>query len=240
MRDILLWWVCFLILLTGCESKPKKNEISSYSDIQIAGAMRNVMWKGELQGLLELTELQDKNGLYGLGPESFLRGELLINDGQSYVSRVTSDSSMTVEKTSSVSAPFFVYGYVNEWREMELPVQVKDISQLERFLDDQTKTFKRPFAFKLKGIVDAADIHVQNLPEGTEVSSPEEAHQGQTDYHLSNEPVDIIGFFSTNHQGVFTHHDSYLHMHLITNDETMMGHLDAVTFGNMKLYLPVR
>ena len=83
-------------------------------------------------------------------------------------------------------------------------------------------------------------IHVQNLPEGTKVSSPEEAHQGQTNFTLKNEQVEIVGFFSTEHQGIFTHHDSYLHMHLLTTDESKMGHLDQVESTEMKLYLPRR
>lgn len=70
------------------------------------------------------------------------------------------------------------------------------------------------------------------------MSSPKEAHQSQMNYELKNEDVEIIGFFSTEHQGIFTHHDSYLHMHLITKDIKKMGHLDEITFGDMTLYLP--
>ena len=65
-------------------------------------------------------------------------------------------------------------------------------------------------------------------------------HQGQTNYMLENSEVEIVGFFSTEHKGIFTHHDSNVHMHLITTDRKKMGHLDKVFFGNgsMKLYLP--
>jgi acetolactate decarboxylase len=70
------------------------------------------------------------------------------------------------------------------------------------------------------------------------VSSPEDAHKGQTNYNLKNEEVVIIGFFSTEHKGVFTHHDSFLHLHLITKDERKMGHLDMAEFNEMELYLP--
>ena len=66
----------------------------------------------------------------------------------------------------------------------------------------------------------------------------QEAHQGQVNYTLTNENVEIVGFYSTKHQGIFTHHDSFLHMHLITTDEQKMGHLDAVQLKEMKLFLP--
>ncbi|MFW6370913.1 MAG: acetolactate decarboxylase [Bacteroidota bacterium] len=227
--------------LMNCHSTPKEkntNETETYPEIKIVGVMKNVMWKGELGSSIDLDTISDKNGHYGLGPVSYLTGELLINNGKSYVSKVTSDSTMTVEKTFDTSSPFFVYGNVTEWNEMELPTNVKTIQDLEKFIDNKTTEYKRPFVIKLIGQVSRAIIHIQNLPEGTKVSSPDEAHQGQTNYNIANEDAEIIGFFSTEHQGVFTHHDSFLHMHLITKDESKMGHLDELEIGKMKLYLP--
>lgn len=230
--------VLLTIGLLSCNSTPKEKNTETYSDIKMVGAMKNVMWKGELGGRIDLDTISNKNGLYGLGPVSYLRGELLINNGKSYVSKVTSDSTMTVEKTFETSAPFLVYGNVTEWDDIELPSDLKTIKDLETFVDNKTTEFKRPFTFKLIGQVSSAIIHIQNLPEGTKVTSPAEAHQGQTNYTIENEDVEIIGFFSTKHKGIFTHHDSFLHMHLITKDERKMGHLDELEIGEMKLYLP--
>jgi acetolactate decarboxylase len=230
--------VLLTIGLLSCNSTPKEKNTETYSDIKMVGAMKNVMWKGELGGRIDLDTISDKNGLYGLGPVSYLRGELLINNGKSYVSKVTSDATMTVEKTFETSAPFLVYGNVTEWDDIELPSDLKTIKDLETFVDNKTTEFKRPFTFKLIGQVSSAIIHIQNLPEGTKVASPAQAHQGQTNYTIENEDVEIIGFFSTKHKGIFTHHDSFLHMHLITKDERKMGHLDELEIGEMKLYLP--
>lgn len=225
--------ICTLI---GCQLN---NETSNtYNELKIAGAMKNVMWKGELNGIINLDTINNKTGLYGLGPLEFLTGEILINNGEVYVSRVLADSSISVVKEPSVGAPFFVYGNVTEWNELELPKTIKNIKNLEEFVDSTTKKQKRPFAFKLEGTISQASIHIQNLPLNSTVSSPQEAHQGQVNYELQNEEVEIIGFFSTEHQGVFTHHDSFLHMHLITQDETKMGHLDKVEFDQVRLFLP--
>jgi len=196
------------------------------------------MWNGVLGSSISLDTISEKKGLYGIGPESYLTGELLINNGKSYISKVTSDSTMIVEKRFNVSAPFFVYANVNKWTETELPKTIKSIEELEKFIDKNTLEYKRPFVYRLTGKVSEAIIHIQNLPKGTKVSSPKEAHQGQINYSLKNENVEIIGFFSTEHKGVFTHHDSYLHMHLISKDEQKMGHLDQIEIEKMKLYLP--
>ncbi len=212
----------------------------TYANVKIIGAMRNVMWKGELGSNIELDTINNKKGLYGLGPMSYLRGEILINDGKAYVSKVSSSNSMSVEKTFKASAPFFVYANVMEWREIDLPTNIKTLQDLEALIDEQSKNQKRPFAFKLSGQITKAVIHIQNLPLGTKVSSPTDAHQGQTNYPLQNEKVNIVGFFSTEHKGIFTHHDSFMHLHLITEDESKMGHLDEVELGKMKLYLSAK
>ncbi|WP_046759324.1 acetolactate decarboxylase [Kordia jejudonensis] len=230
--------IFFIIFIISCDSKTQKTNVTAYEDVKIVSAMKNVMWKGELQGKVNLDTISTKKGLYGIGPESYLTGEILINDGKSYVSRVTSDSTMTVEKNFDVEAPFFVYANVTEWTSVELPTTIKTIQDVEKFIDENTKGFKRPFVCKLIGSVKTATIHIQNLPKGSKVSSPKEAHQGQVNYKLKNEEVEIIGFFSTDHKGVFTHHDSNIHLHLITKDENKMGHVDAVEFDKMILYLP--
>lgn len=235
--------ILLAIGLASCNTKSKEKKTAlkeTYPNLKIVGAMKNVMWKGELGSSIDLDTISDKKALYGLGPESYLTGELVINNGKSYVSKVTSDSTMTVKKTFNTSAPFLVYGNVTEWTEIDLAPEIITIAGLEKFINQKTSQFKRPFAFKLIGRVTSAIIHIQNLPEGTKVSSPSEAHQGQTNYNISNEDAEIIGFFSTEHKGVFTHHDTFLHMHLITKDESKMGHLDQLEIGKMKLYLPIK
>jgi acetolactate decarboxylase len=47
--------------------------------------------------------------------------------------------------------------------------------------------------------VKKATIHVVNLPKGTKVTSPEDAHKGEQKFTLQDRDVDMIGFFSTEH-----------------------------------------
>jgi len=231
---------CTIVVLSvGCAATIEKNQPDT--TVQVVGAMRNVMWKGDLQGTIALDAIANKKHLYGLGPVEYLAGELLIVDGKSYKSTVVSETEMRVEETFAVKAPFFVYANVPDWKEQPLPDSIRTISQLEAFLDQATKQAKRPFAFRLEATVDSALIHIVNLPRGTQVSSPDEAHEGQVNYSLQNQDVEIVGFFSTEHKAVFTHHDTFLHMHLITKDKKQMGHLDDLHLrpGTVKLYLPV-
>lgn len=222
----------------GCKSdKNSIEKISNLPEVITTSAMKNVMWKGELFGKIKIDTLKTE-GLYGLGPESYLTGEVLINDGVSYVSKVMTDSTILVVKTDHIEAPFFVHSYVQKWKSQKLPKSITSISDIEAYITNLTKNIEKPFAFKLEGHIDAAEIHIQNLPNDTKVSSPKEAHQGQVNYNLNNEDVRILGFYSKAHQGIFTHHDSFVHMHLITNNETKMGHLDALKATDLTLFLP--
>lgn len=225
-----------ILTLTNCMTKAQQTT----NEVKIVGQMKNVMWKGQLYGNINLDTIAEKTNLYGLGPVEYLAGEILIIDGKSYKSTVTSDSTMKVEETYDIKAPFFGYATISKWTEQNLPDSVQTIQQLELYLDNITKSSPRPFMFKISGTVEQATIHIVNLPKGSEVSSPDEAHEGQKNYELKNEQSEIIGFFSTEHKAILTHHDTYLHMHLITKDRQKMGHLDEVLFkkGMMKLYLP--
>lgn len=225
-----------VLILTSCHTKAQQTT----NEVKIVGQMKNVMWKGQLYGNINLDTIANKTNLYGLGPVEYLAGEILIINGKSYKSTVVSDSTMKVEETYVIKAPFFGYANISKWTEQTLPESIQTIQQLEQYLDKVTKSSPRPFMFKLSGTVEQATIHIVNLPKGSKVSSPDEAHKGQKNYELQNEQAVIIGFFSTEHKAIFTHHDTFLHMHLMTTDKQKMGHLDKVLFkkGAMKLYLP--
>jgi acetolactate decarboxylase len=213
-----------ILTLTSCSSKAQQTT----NEVKIVGEMKNVMWKGQLYGNIKLDTISNKTNLYGLGPV------------ESYKSTVVSDTTMKVEETYNLKAPFFGYTNIAKWTEQSLPDSIQTIKQLEQYVNKVTKSSQRPFMFKLSGTVEHATIHIVNLPKGSKVSSPDEAHKGQKNYELKNEQSEIIGFFSTEHKAIFTHHDTYLHMHLITADRKKMGHLDEVLFKKrtIKLYLP--
>lgn len=229
-----------LLFFFSCDPNRKPPVFEAQDgNLTVVAAMRDVMFDGKTGGQINLDTIVERAGLYGLGPAEYLRGELLILDGQAFRSQVVSATEMKVEATYAAKAPFFVYTHQHAWKEVLLPPEIRTLPQLVSFIDEQTTRAERPFVFKLRGPVKQAGIHVQNLPFGVYPSSPKEAHIGQTNYELADRDVDIVGFFSTHHQGIFTHHDSYGHLHLITHERDLMGHLDRVVIGEgMRLFLP--
>lgn len=116
------------LLIISCN-----NHSSQLKNVYTVGAMHNVMWKGQLQGTIDLDTISNRENLYGLGPVEYLSGEILIDDGVAYRATVLTDSIMKVEKTFALKAPFFVYTQVKGWQEHPLPDSIKSIPHLKIF-----------------------------------------------------------------------------------------------------------
>ena len=204
-----------------------KKKTENSNEITIVGAMKEVMHEGKLEGKIHLDTISNKINLYGLGPIEGLKGEIMIFDGVCYTSKYKTDSSATIENDFNVKAPFFGYAHISKWSKINLPDSVKTIAALDLFLNSNLTKIKQPFFFKLNVEIEEASLHIMNLPDGVIVTSPEVAHaQGQKHYQLQNRKVTLLGFFSTEHQTIFTHHDTYCHIHLLTEEKDLMGHLD--------------
>jgi acetolactate decarboxylase len=227
--------VIILLFLTGLNL----NAQSQNSRVLTAGAMRNVMMKGDLRSTIYLDTIKDNKNLYGIGPAESMTGELMIINGQSYVATATETQTIQVSNTNKTGAPFFVYARVNDWEEKTLPDSITNIKQFESYLDWILFNINQPVPFKLATRVAQSTIHVVNLPPGSVINSHEDTHQGEIKLTLYNELVDIVGFYSRKHKGTFTHHDSNVHMHLINKTRSSMGHLDQVSFkGSIKFFIP--
>lgn len=229
--------VLFDIFLMGLFSR--EDIVFRHHEVHLVGAMHRVMQQGELNALV-CTDTLSGSHLYGMGPVEHLRGEITIIDGAVFTASVTTDTTMVVQQSKAVCAPFLGWAEIPRWSEFQLPDSVTSNKALERFLTVALPNEGRPYFFKLSGRINNALIHVLNLPPGAEIKVPGDARKGQLNMHTGSMEVDIIGFFSTMHQRIFTHHDSFLHLHMISKDRRLMGHLDELKFspGGLNFYVP--
>lgn len=195
--------------------------------------MRNVMWFGDLEGRIA-TDSLSSNTAYGLGPIEYLKGEILLFEGQTFVSKVIDSLQHKVEQTTSSRAPFFVYSTASNLKELNIPQEVITLKSTENLIDSLYNDYEHPLLIRIDGLFDAITVHSVNLAEGSTVSSPDQGHQGLTKYDFKNVSGSLIGFFSRKHQAVFTHHDSFFHAHFISDDRDILGHVDAINFNSTK------
>ena len=225
-------YILFVIFLVSCTSSTSK------SSVKVVGEMKDVMWKGDLKGKIATDSLNSKE-TYGLGPIEFLKGEIVVFEGQSYVSKVVDSILHKVSKVPSVSAPFFVYSSNSDLKIVKFNHKNYTLKELEEYVNLVYKDYDQPLLIRIDGVFEDIKLHSVNLPEGKKVSSPDEAHQGLTQYDFKNISGSLIGFFSRHHKAVFTHHDSFFHSHFISDDRKVLGHIDETNFNSTNVTLKV-
>lgn len=212
----------------------------SASAVFAAGTPPTVLWQGSLRavhggdvtGRVALTQFAGKKNLYAVGPVAGLDGEITVIAGKFYVARVR-HGAVETDNDLATQASFLVWSEVAAWKPpLRLGVKADNHAQLEKQIEvlatragiDTTQ----PFPFKLEGVFNAVDYHIL-VPQKSQ-----QAHAGHGDgakkISAKNSDAEIIGFFSKNHQGVFTHKDSFAHLHVVER-KGHSGHLDAISAG---------
>ena len=82
--------------------------------------------------------------------------------------------------------------------------------------------------------------HIINANEKSKENHSHAAHKEiQEHFSVKNSNGEILGFYSKNHQGIFTHKGSYFHLHFVDSEEFNMGHVEGFsTKKNVQLLLP--
>jgi len=210
--------------------------------VEHRGALKNIMHKGDLSAQADLNDFKDTEHLYALGAVENLKGEILIFDGQAFISSVQNDK-LVIDSSFDHKATLLVYATVSDWNSIDIPNNIATYEELEQFIEQSANEHgidtEEPFPFLVKGTSASFDWHVINWPEG----DTEHSHQKHVDSGLSgnveNKAVEILGFYSKHHHAIYTHHTTNMHLHVKTTDNSISGHLDGITLGNgMSLELP--
>ena len=222
MRSSLLSALCLLISAASAQ-------------VIATGALKRTMWDGQRSGLIAMDSLSEP-GFYGMGPLEHMRGEITLVDGRSHVARVMGDS-LIVQVDPTAKAPFFVHGRAAGWEEIPLPPRVESAQQLDAYL--AVMSANEPFFFRLIGRFEELDVHVWDLPTDSTFIGPLEGARYKRHFSMKGTEGEIIGVFSRHHRTVFTHHDSFIHLHFLSSDGRVMGHVDALKFAAGELVLVI-
>lgn len=199
---------------------------------------------GRRESRFDLRRLRGTPRLFGIGPIEGLTGEVTIIDGRPSLSRVGADGSVKVSQSFDAGVPFLVWAKVTgQWQPQLMPIDVRDYSDLERFVGAAAERagLTGAFPFTVTGRPARIGYHIVNAPLGSRHPTGAEAHKGiQAHFGLEGEPATLVGFYSREHHGVFTPMNSNMHVHMQTADNTRSGHVEAVDFspGGFVLSIP--
>jgi acetolactate decarboxylase len=207
------------------------------SIVKYSGSMSK-MGKENFKATIILDTLP-KSNLYGLGPYGKMQGEITVIDGKPLIAEAQADGSAKVSQSWKAEAPFFVYQQVSDWVAYDLSFEIESLADLQQAIETIARqkgyNLTTAFAFKVVGNIDNLTTHIV-LPRSSEIQGYQ-AGKNQLNYEYNNSNGELIGFYSQQHQGVYTHKDSYIHVHFISKDMTQMGHVDKISLSGKSLTL---
>jgi acetolactate decarboxylase len=195
---------------------------------------------GDRTAHLDLRTLKGRPHLYGIGPIEGLTGEVTIADSRPSLARVGDDDLVHVTESYEAGVPFFVWTEVPAWQTHELPEDVGTYPELERFVGEAGARagLTQAFPFVMTGRPELIDFHIVNATPATAPGA--EAHQKiQIPFELHGQDVKFVGFWSSQHQGIFTPMGTNIHTHFQTLDNKTSGHVQGLKLAQgMTLSLP--
>lgn len=226
-----------LFLIISCDKKVEK---TTSINVQYSGALRNIM-SGNISSTISLDSLSKKKNLYALGAIENLKGEIQIFNSNASNSFVN-DSILEINDSFNTKAALFVYAKVNDWETFQLK-SITTKNDLEEKIFETAKSYgidiEKPFPFLIEGQITSLEWHVINWKDGDTIHSHKKHKESGLYGTLNNIDTKIIGFYSTKHKAIFTHHTTNMHMHFKTEDGLIAGHIDDLKLKNeVTLKLP--
>ena len=197
---------------------------------------------GKTEEAVSLERFADLGSLYAVGPLEQARGEVSIYDSIPLISQVQG-GQVDVTIDFNRHAAFLVYAIVEDWRRVTVREPIETEQQLENELVAWAVTsgmdVDQPFPFLLYGTMKQATFHVL-CNQGKGRYSAERHEKAKVRFPIVKESVEIVGFYSRQHRGIFTPRDSNFHMHVRTMDNRLSGHLEEFSWEQgVVLYLPI-
>lgn len=212
--------------------------------VSVIGASKNI-GAGHSEATLFLDSIKEKRHLYGLGPIEYVKGEIVILNGKAYSIRVDSTGQKTAVSTGfDIKATFLVSANVKKWKKIPLSQGFSTTKQFQTALAkiafEQGIDTSKAFPFRLAGTLKNAPCHVMNMTKETGYNSEDLAKSKLKFSVLPDEKIEIIGFYSTKHQGVFTPNSAFVHLHFLSKNKDKGGHIDEFISdpNSLILFLP--
>jgi len=221
--------------------------------VEYIGAQRDIYKTGKATGVVSLEDLAGREGLYAVGPVEGLDGEITVFDSKPYINKMRG-MGFVLDTTFKHGAFFLVWSEQTKWKDVIIPNTVKGYVDLQHFVKAQAQVAgidtTKPFPFLLAGTPAKIKWHINvDRTEGKPITN-ELYFKSKENFVMKDEPVDIIGFYSEHHAGIFVTRfvpaikegsgmENAMHIHLVSRVSKAAGHIDDMTLGRgMILRLP--
>lgn len=221
--------------------------------VEYGGSQKTIFATGKAERVVPVSAIAASADSFGVGAVAGLDGEITVFNGKPYVTKVRGDG-YTLDHSHDHAATFAVWARVPRWRDEPIPAEVKGYRDLQQFVKARAIAagidVTKPFPFQLTGTPAEVKWHINlDLTEGKPINT-ELFAKSKANYVAKNQPMDIVGFYSEKHPGVFI--SAYapaiqpksgmmnaIHIHMVSRDGKSAGHIDNLTLApEMTLRLP--
>jgi acetolactate decarboxylase len=223
------------LLVIACNPKDSEAVVEQTEIVvKAAGKLMEIMHQGKVDAQVALDTIA-KEHLYGLGAIEGLKGELTVIDGQPFVATVDSMGAK-ISIDAAAKAALFVYAYVQSWDTLSLIGTDSITVMIEEELKKRSLTDAFPFIILAQP--NKLNYHIINFTG--EQPNKNNHKQGALSGGIANQAVQILGFYASNKEGIYTHHGSKVHMHFLGASNALSGHVDSLNIAErpIKLLLP--
>ncbi len=190
-----------------------------------------MMHDGQTSTVVRTSDVVPGPHTYAVGALSELRGEVTIVDDQVWLSYPHGAGHRTIaDANHTEGAALLVTAQVEHWNE----VRIEEDLAMDEFeahlakLAEKRQLADEPFVFRVEALFPRLEIHVVDGSKLKPGTSAREHHAASVQIKSMQVAATLVGFRSSSHQGVFTHHGETTHVHAVLSDPLVTGHVDAV------------
>lgn len=217
-------------------------DVPAQFEVSYAGALKMIMHEGDISSKADLRVFQDQEHVYALGALGNLKGEILILDGKPCIATVEQEN-LNIDTSYHHKAALLIHTRASNWQTQPIADSINTREELEMYLEAAAAQSgidtANPFPFMITGKIQTLDWHVVNWPDSDMVHTHEKHKLSGLNGRMVDMEVVMLGFYSKHHHGIFTHHMTNTHMHVLSADKALCAHVDDFKpGGNMTLILP--
>ncbi len=211
----------------------KDQAVLSNFGIKSYGHFKKMVHMKKTKGVVSLKEAISSKNTYAIGAIGEGRGEITVLNSEIFLDYGQDGLGKSVQEIpANEKAVLLVTAEVPKWHQIITPDNLSG-KHLHSFILEQAQINKidtmKPFPFMLEGKFDNFDLHVING-----VNKNFAGHGGKEKFYKQhkmtkqNQKATIVGFYSANNQGIYTHPGESWHLHAVLKNEGIGAHVDGV------------
>lgn len=229
--------ILFILLAAICMAVPAQaEEKGAPFNLKHYGNFKKMMHTKNVEGVVDLKTALDGKHTYAVGAIKNAEGEITVYDNKAWLNYGKDGlDKATHEVPAGERAMLLVTASVDKWVEIVIPHDMPE-NELHIFILNHAEknglSADTPFPFLIEGGMKKLVWHVINGPRPDSEGHGSHAFINKLERESEQVNAILIGFYSGNIQGVFTHPRESWHTHVIMRNKKEAGH--AEEFGVRK------